>query len=383
MKSICENPAASEQSINEYRLPDGRRVWIAWTNKAIYDTKGNLVEVLRIGTDITERKMAEEALAVAEKTFRDLLETIQLVAILLDREGNITFCNDYLLHLTGWKKEEVFGRNWFDLFIPHEKRDDINAVFASVINGEKYHLHHENTIVARYEKEYLISWNNTVLHDLNGEITGTASIGIDITEKKNLEAQLRQSQKMEAVGQLAGGIAHDFNNILSAIVGYAYLVQSRLDSKDPSREDMAQIIESAHRAAEVTHSLLAFSKRQSINPKPVLINDVVKRSTKLLSRVIGEDITIKNALSCDKTTCMLDAAQIEQVLMNLANNARDAMPHGGRLTLSTTCVELDDTFIRTNGYGKRGTYALISVSDTGVGMGPETAAKIFEQEFKR
>ena len=331
--------------------------------------------------DITERKRAEEALRIAEKTFRDLLETIQLVAILLDREGSITFCNDYLLHLTGWEQEEVFGRNWFDVFIPYEEKEKMKKVFTSVITGEKVHSHYENCIVARNGRVFLISWNNTVLHDLEGKISGTASIGIDITERKNLEAQLRQAQKMEAVGQLAGGIAHDFNNILSAIVGYAYLLQARMGINDPSRDDVEQILESAHRAAEVTHSLLAFSKKQSINTTPVLINDVVKRSEKLLSRVIGENITINTSFSGDEVECMADAAQIEQVLMNLATNARDAMPLGGRLTFSTACVEMDQSFIRDHGYGRMGMFALISVSDTGIGMSKETAAKIFEPFF--
>ncbi len=331
--------------------------------------------------NIAERKKAEEALRIAEKTFRDLLETIQLVAVLLDRDGNITFCNDYLLHLTGCEKEELIGRNWFDVCIPHEEKEKIKKVFKSVITEEKDHSHYENCIVTRNGREFLISWNNTVLHDLEGKISGAASIGIDITERKNLEAQLRQAQKMEAVGQLAGGIAHDFNNILSAIVGYAYLLQSRMGINDPSRDDVEQILESAHRAAEVTHSLLAFSKEQSINPKPVLINDVVKRSEKLLSRVIGENITINTSFSGDEVECMADAAQIEQVLMNLATNARDAMPHGGRLTFGTACAEMDESFIRDHGYGRLGMFALISVSDTGIGMSKETAAKIFEPFF--
>jgi PAS domain S-box-containing protein len=331
--------------------------------------------------DITERKRAEEALRLAEKTFRDLLETIHLVAFILDSEGNITFCNDYLLHLTGWKKEDLLGRNWVDLFIPYSERENIRTIFSSILKGEKDYLHCENSIVTREGKEHLISWNNTVLHDLEGKITGTASIGIDITEHRSLEAQLRQAQKMEAVGQLAGGIAHDFNNILSAIVGYAYLLQSRLGSNDPSRDDVEQILESAHKAAEVTHSLLAFSRKQSLIPKPFLLIDIVKRFEKLVSRVIGEDITINTMFLCDEVKCIVDAGQIEQVLMNLATNARDAMPYGGRLTLSTECVELDESFIRAYGYGKLGRYALISFSDTGVGMSIETTAKIFEPFF--
>src|SRR5664279_3993302 len=180
---------------------------------------------------------------------------------------------------------------------------------------------------------------------------------------------------MEAVGQLAGGIAHDFNNILSAIVGYAYLIQGRMGNDDPSRDDVDQILESAERAAEVTHSLLAFSKKQLLNPKPVLISDVVNRSYKLLSRIIGENIAISTSFSGKEVECMADAAQIEQVLMTLATNARDAMPYGGTLTFCTECFEMDESFIRDHEYGRQGLFAMMSVSDTGVGMSKETAAR--------
>ncbi len=367
----------------EHRVltPRGRILWVRALGTPINSPDGAFLGHVGTVEDITERRRAEEALRLAEKTFRDLLETVQLVAILLDRDGNMTFCNDYLLNLTGWEKEALLGRNWIDLCIPYEERERMKTVFAAVIKGDEVVLHHENSIVTRDGKEHLILWNNTILHDLEGKITGTASIGIDITEQKNLEAQLRQAQKMEAVGQLAGGIAHDFNNILSAIMGYAYLVQSRLDSNDPSRDDMDQILDSVHRAAEVTHSLLAFSKKQSMNSKLVLITAIVKTSEKMLSRVIGEDITINTVLSCNEVKCIVDAGQIEQVLMNLATNARDAMPKGGRLTLSTECLEMDDSFIQAHGYGRLGRFALISVSDTGVGMSKETVAKIFEPFF--
>ena len=359
------------------RPNDGRIIDIH--SLAEYDSARSIV--FGVIQDVTARKRADEALRLAEKRFRDILETVQLVAILLDHKANITFCNDYLLNLTGWKKEELLGRNWVDLFIPLEERDIMKTIFSLLIRGDKEVLHHENSIITRDGRKLLISWNNTVLLDLEGMISGTAGIGIDITEHRSLEAQLRQAQKMEAVGHLAGGIAHDFNNILSAIVGYAYLLQSRMAGDDPLNDDIEQILDSAQKAAEVTHSLLAFSKKQNINLKPLLITDVVKKFEKMLSRIIGEDIALSTELSCNKAKCMVDASQIEQVLMNLANNARDAMPDGGDLVISTECVKLDEFFIRTHGYGKLGAYALISVADTGIGMSPETAARIFEPFF--
>ena len=203
----------------------------------------------------------------------------------------------------------------------------------------------------------------------------------DVTEHKKLEEQLRHAQKMEAVGLLAGGIAHDFNNILSAIVGYGHLLQTNMNSDDPLRENVDQILVSADRAAELTHSLLAFGRKQILNPKPININAMMKRFEKLLCRLIGEDIEISTHFIERDVISMADAGQIEQVLLNLATNARDAMPQGGDLTLETGLLELDDAFIRVHGYGEPGMFAVISVSDTGSGMERDTMANIFEPFF--
>ena len=252
--------------------------------------------------EIQERTRAEEALRVAEKTFRNLLETIQLVAILLDCEGNVTFCNDYLLNLTDWGKEELLGKNWFDLFIPDNKRERAKMAFSSIIEGKREVLYSEDSIVTRGGSERLISWNNAVLHDLEGKIAGTASIGIDITEQKNLEAQLRQAQKMEAVGQLAGGVAHDFNNILQAIMGYGSLLLMKMNGDATMRHCVDQILDASKKAAEVTRSLLAFSRKQIMNPRPVDLNDIVRGIEKLLSRLISEDIEITISLTRQECT---------------------------------------------------------------------------------
>jgi PAS domain S-box-containing protein len=200
-------------------------------------------------------------------------------------------------------------------------------------------------------------------------------------EKEKLHEQLLQAQKMEAVGQLAGGIAHDFNNILSAMIGYGHLLQIKLKEDDPLRIYADHILSLSDRAANLTQSLLAFSRKQIMNPKTVDMNEIIRKVERLLARIIGEDIELKSILAEKELIIMADPLQIEQVLMNLATNARDAMPEGGKLEIITEEVEFDELFIKTSGYGKAGRYAHISVSDNGSGMDEETREHIFEPFF--
>ncbi len=202
-----------------------------------------------------------------------------------------------------------------------------------------------------------------------------------ITEHKKLEAQLIQSQKMESVGLLAGGIAHDFNNILSGMMGYVTLLQMKSKEGDPARQYLNQLLSLTERAAALTRSLLAFSRKQILDIRPTNLNDIVGMVGKLLSRVIGEDIELNLKPSDKDVVVNADAGQIEQALMNLATNARDAMPEGGTLTVSTGPFEMDNHFINMHGYGKPGKYALLIVQDTGMGIDEETRKKIFEPFF--
>ena len=200
-------------------------------------------------------------------------------------------------------------------------------------------------------------------------------------EKKRLEEQLWHAQKMEAVGTLAGGIAHDFNNILTAIIGYGNLLQMEIYENDSARSEVEQILASAERAANLTRSLLAFSRKQLIQSQPITLNENIKDVEKLLTRLIREDIEIKLRLSSEDLIVMADPGQLEQVLMNFATNARDAMPGGGVLTITTESVELKREFFSAHGPEKPGKYALISISDTGLGMDKKTRERIFDPFF--
>jgi len=197
-------------------------------------------------------------------------------------------------------------------------------------------------------------------------------------EHKLLEGQLRHAQKMESVGQLAGGVAHDFNNILTAIIGYGDLLQNRLKNDNQARNYVDQILASAERAADLTQGLLVFSRKQAVSLKPVNLNRIVEKVEDLLVRLIGEDIELRSFTTDEDLIIMADSSQIEQVLMNLATNARDAMPGGGLLTIETGSMKLDSAFVRAHGYGKPGRYAILTVSDTGKGMDEATRERIFE-----
>ena len=226
------------------------------------------------------------------------------------------------------------------------------------------------------------------LFDSTGAIYAVCGISTDITERKQMEEeraklreQLHHVQKLESVGTLAGGIAHDFNNILTAIIGYGNLLQIEMKEGSASKDFVQKILKSAERAANLTQGLLAFSRKQVSNPRPVYLNEIVKEVESLLTRVVREDIKLKTTLTDKECVVMADVGQMEQVLMNLATNARDAMPDGGFLNISTDAVELDNAYIKAHGYGEIGRYALITVSDTGVGIGKKTKERIFEPFF--
>ncbi len=224
--------------------------------------------------------------------------------------------------------------------------------------------------------------------DSKNNLIGLIHIVRDVTdrkkaeeERKKLEEQLRQTQKIEAIGLLAGGVAHDFNNILSAIIGYAYLTLMKMQDVDPLRHNLEQILESTNRATVLTQSLLAFSRKQPVNLSVINLNEVIKGFSKFLLRLVREDVALKTACEEENLSVLADRGQIEQVIMNLVTNARDAMPNGGKLIIETKRVTLNRKFIELHGYGKEGEYALVSVSDTGIGMDEQTRSHIFEPFF--
>ncbi len=467
-----------------------------WLEMAAADL-GHALEALE--RDAAHQR-AEEALSGSERRFREILERVNLVAIVLGPDGRIRFCNQFGAGLLGWDRTEVVGRNWFETFLPPENRTRVRQMFFDNITAGSIPVHYLNEIITRDGRIRRISWSNSVLRNPDGRVVGTASIGEDITERlaaeealraseeryrflfnanplpmwlvdtetmrflaandaavrlygysreeflamsvdevqvpdegaspvelcpglqentvrhrrkdglamdvevhgfgvmygtrparlvavrdisemKQLEEQLRQSQKIEAIGRLAGGVAHDFNNILMAIQGYTELTLTGMPLDDPHRSDLEEVRKAAGRGAELTRQLLAFSRRQILKPEILDLNGVIAEMQRMLLRIIGTDIQLVTHLDPHLCRVRADRGQIGQVLLNLVVNARDAMPRGGKLLVETSNVFLDEEYSRTHAGVVPGAYAMIAVTDTGTGIAPSVRAHLFEPFF--
>jgi len=338
---------------------------------------GEVIGIVEDYKDITQRKMIEEALRNSEEKLNAMLKSIGDHISMIDRDLNIIWANDITKEIFG---QDIVGKKCYEAY--HRRNEPCNpCLLFKVFHDGGIHEHDTQVIDKENRTIYFRSTANVALRDRDGSPTAVIEISRDITESKKLQQQLLQSQKMEAVGQLAGGIAHDFNNILTAIIGYGSLLQMEMSRDDPLSTYITHILTSAQRAANLTQALLAFSRKQIISPKPIDLNGIIRILEKLLSRLIGEDIELTIDLTHKDLTIMADSTQIEQVLMNLATNARDAMPEGGSLIISTDLVRFDCEFITAHGYGRPGSYALISVEDTGEGIDMTARERIFEPFF--
>jgi PAS domain S-box-containing protein len=300
----------------------------------------------------------------------------------MDNEGKISYWNEAAEKIFGYSVQEALGKELHIFLAPlryHKAYREGFSRFKITGQGPAIGKLLELAAVKKNGMEVPIEMSVSAIN-LRGKWN---AIGIvrDITERKKLEAQLLHAQKMEAIGQLTGGIAHEFNNILQAIMSIGSLMQMKIKEGEPLRQYVADLLASADRAANLTQSLLAFGRKQPFYTMPININDIVKKAIKFISMVIGEDIEVRTELSDEELTVMADSRQIEQVLMNLITNARDAMPDGGVLTIQTKPFMIDEAFIEMHGYGEKGRYAFVSVTDTGIGMDEITKGKIFDPFF--
>ena len=342
--------------------------------------KGMLLRAWGTTRDIGDLRKAELEAQASARRFRQILDTILMAAIMLDPEGRVTFCNDYLLKLSGWSSDDLIGRNWFDMMIPEEDRGRQKAAFSKAIAGAGEHHRFEGRLLKRDGTCRLIDWDRAILRDAEGKVTGTASLGRDITDQRALEARLNQTQRLESVGKLAGGIAHDFNNLLTIIRGYTGLLLGAHKS-GPLCEAAEEVIRASEQGEALTRQLLSFSRNQPIAPRPLKLNDIVAENENMLRQLIGGNIRLVADLDPSPRTVLADPVQIHQVLVNLALNARDAMPEGGKLTVTSKAVEINEHGAAGMPDVQPGHYVMLVVADTGMGMPEDVKEHLFEPFF--
>jgi PAS domain S-box-containing protein len=334
----------------------------------------------RLQREIAEREQMEMKLRESEEKYRLHFENVGDVIFSIDREFRITSISPAVRDFLGYAPETLTGRSFPELnILAEEYFNQATADIVRVLGGERISSV-EYEFIAKDGKRKLAAVSGAPLYR-DGQIVGMVSVARDITDHKELERQLFQAQKMESVGTLAGGIAHDFNNLLGGVLGYASLMKEKLPENDHFFRYVSAIERSACRASELTSQLLAFSRGGKYETRAVNVNTIIKETLEIIERAFEKSIEIETCFSGQLPTVVADTAQLEQVMMNLCINARDAMPDGGKLIIETDLAHITDNYVKTHLGAQPGTYVAISITDTGTGMDKDILEKVFEPFF--
>jgi len=364
-------------------MKDGRIKFVHEQCETHYDEAGAPVRSLGTVQDITERRLSEEELRKRDEFILNILETVDEGFIVIDPDYRIIAANKAYCEQVKMPSADIIGKHCHEvshhLGKPCFLEGEECAPAHTFKTGGPYaaiHTHFDSSGNPVY-----VETKSYPIKDASGKVTAVIETLNDMSEKRRLEEQLRHAQKMEAIGTLAGGIAHDFNNMLNVILGYCGLMQMEMKETDPLLPYVREMLRAGDRASDLTKGLLIFSRKKTLELQPVDVNVIIEGFRKMIGRIIGEDIELRITASDEPLILMADRGHLEQVLMNLAANARDAMPEGGILGIEIKRELLDSSFIKVHGYGEPGEYAVISATDTGTGMDARTRERIFEPYF--
>ncbi|MCC6405924.1 MAG: PAS domain S-box protein [Planctomycetes bacterium] len=365
----------------EYRVrhTNGATRWVQDSFRVVRSAEGTPIALQGLIEDITARKLDSLARAEHERRFQSLLESVQAIAVMIDREGRVTFANEFLLALVARRREDVVGRDWFDLMLPPEERERVRALFLDDTRRGTIAPSYENHVLAANGEKRLILWSNTVLRDTSGEVLGTASLGVDVTDKVRVQEEHLLAQKKESLGRMAAGIAHDFNNLLTVILGGLESGLLATAVTDGSRADLERALLAASRARDLTGSLLAYARKRNLVQRVFEIDPLVGETLRILRSLVGPSVHLATDLHAEGACVRADPALLEQVLINLGVNARDAIGAHGRIRFSTELVLLDGT--RPGLSLEPGPYVCIAVSDDGPGISATALPRIFDPFF--
>jgi len=371
---VLDHGGTSWSDQYRYRRADGTYANVSDRGYIARDSTGTATRIIGAMTDVTERSRSEAAIRFQAQ----LLNAVQQAVVATDPDGIVIFWNKFAELLYGWTAEEAVGKTIDELTPSPFLREHGARILERGAAGEAWTG--EFLVQGKSGKAFPALLTTSPVRDEGSRVLGFVQVSIDLTERRNLEEQFRQSQKMDAVGRLAGGIAHDFNNLLTVIRLNTEIIMEGLDPEDPRSEDVKQIRSAAERASTLTRQLLAFSRKQILQPRELDMNSVVSNVEPMLRRLIGEDITIASNCSA-RGYVVADPGQLDQVLVNLVVNARDAMPQGGRITIETRNIDLDENYTSEHAPVVPGRYVMLAVGDTGVGMTQDTREHAFDPFF--